>query len=98
MSSSANVTSPNAILHLYRQVVRQRLLLALVITLAILASLVLDSTLGASGLPFTEFWKTLLHPASANAGVRVIVWDIRLPYALMALLIGMALGLAGAEM
>lgn len=98
MSSSANVTSPNAILHLYRQVVRQRLLLALVITLAILASLVLDSTLGASGLPFSELWKTLLHPASANAGVRVIVWDIRLPYALMALLIGMALGLAGAEM
>lgn len=98
MSLPANVTSPNAILRLYRQVVRQRLLLALVITLAILASLVLDSTLGASGLPFSELWKTLLHPVSANAAVRVIVWDIRLPYALMALLIGMALGLAGAEM
>jgi iron complex transport system permease protein len=30
--------------------------------------------------------------------MRVIVWDIRLPYALMAALVGMALGLAGAEM
>ncbi len=27
-----------------------------------------------------------------NAGIHVIVWDIRLPYALMALLVGMALG------
>ncbi|WP_207871300.1 iron chelate uptake ABC transporter family permease subunit, partial [Pseudomonas sp. 95_A] len=29
---------------------------------------------------------------------RVIVWDIRLPYALMAIVVGLALGLAGAEM
>lgn len=39
-----------------------------------------------------------MHPSGATNGMRVIVWDIRLPYALMALLVGMALGLAGAEM
>ncbi len=38
------------------------------------------------------------QPEKVNAGIHVIVWDIRLPYALMALLVGMALGLAGAEM
>ncbi len=39
-----------------------------------------------------------MHPSGATNGMRVIVWDIRLPYALMALPVGMALGLAGAEM
>ncbi|VEB61949.1 iron ABC transporter permease [Salmonella enterica subsp. enterica] len=43
-------------------------------------------------------WQALFQPEKVNAGIHVIVWDIRLPYALMALLVGMALGLAGAEM
>ncbi|MDI5454373.1 iron chelate uptake ABC transporter family permease subunit, partial [Salmonella enterica subsp. enterica serovar Cerro] len=42
--------------------------------------------------------KMLFQPEKVNAGIHVIVWAIRLPYALMALLVGMALGLAGAEM
>ena len=36
--------------------------------------------------------------AAADPSTRVIVWDIRLPQALMAALVGAALGLAGAEM
>ncbi|MBP9643750.1 MAG: iron ABC transporter permease, partial [Budvicia sp.] len=40
----------------------------------------------------------LWHPETVDAGTQVIVWDIRLPYALMAIVVGMALGLAGAEM
>ena len=35
-------------------------------------------------------------PAAADPSTRVIVWDIRLPQALMAALVGAALGLAGA--
>ena len=38
------------------------------------------------------------RPAAADPSTRVIVWDIRLPQALMAALVGAALGLAGAEM
>lgn len=82
----------------YRHVLRQRWILMGVITVAILASLLLDFTLGPSGLSLQTIIETLLHPASANSGTRVIVWDIRLPYAIMAILVGMALGLAGAEM
>ncbi len=65
---------------------------------AILASLVLDFTLGPAGLSLSTLWHTLLSPESVDAGTRVIVWDIRLPYALMAIVVGLALGLAGAEM
>lgn len=82
----------------YRQVLRQRLLLIGVLVLAILASVILDFTLGPAGLTLDTLWQALLHPAAVDAGTRVIVWDIRLPYALMAVVVGFSLGLAGAEM
>jgi iron complex transport system permease protein len=87
-----------AIMGRYQLVLRHRYLLMFALVLAILASLLLDFTLGPSALPLGTLWQTLIDPAHADAGTRVIVWDIRLPYALMALLVGMALGLAGAEM
>ncbi|MHC9058901.1 FecCD family ABC transporter permease [Pantoea sp. y20] len=82
----------------YRQVLRQRLMLIVVLVLAILASVILDFTLGPAGLSLDTLWQTLTHPDAVDAGTRVIVWDIRLPYALMAVVVGFSLGLAGAEM
>lgn len=82
----------------YRRIVRRRLLLILLLALLIVASLLLDFMLGPSGLPLQNLWQTLTDPASADPGTRAIVWDIRLPYAVMAIIVGLALGLAGAEM
>ncbi|CAI1642856.1 Probable ABC transporter permease protein HI_1471 [Serratia grimesii] len=82
----------------YHHILRHRLLMMGVLALAILGSLLLDFTMGPSGLSLSSLWQTLIDPAAANAGTRVIVWDIRLPYALMAVVVGFALGLAGAEM
>jgi len=82
----------------YRQTLRRRMLWIGVLLLAILASLILDFTLGPAGLSLPTLWNALLHPAGVDAGTRVIVWDIRLPYALMAIVVGFSLGLAGAEM
>jgi len=82
----------------YHHLLRRRLFFMGVLVLAILASLLFDFTLGPSGLSLETLWQTLLSPASVDAGSRVIVWDIRLPYALMAVVVGLALGLAGAEM
>ncbi len=82
----------------YRSILRRRVSLLLVLTLLIVASMLLDFTLGPSGLPLDTLWHTLLNPASVDAGTRVIVWDIRMPYALMAIIVGLTLGLAGAEM
>ncbi len=78
----------------YRRIVRRRLLLILLLTLLIVASLLLDFMLGPSGLPLQSLWQTLTDPASADPGTRAIVWDIRLPYAVMAIIVGLALGLA----
>ncbi|MGK4333824.1 iron ABC transporter permease [Lonsdalea quercina] len=88
----------NRIMHRYQHIVRHRMLIMAVLVIAIVASLLLDFVLGPSGLPLKTLWQTLTNPAAADAGIRVIVWDIRLPYALMAVVVGLALGLAGAEM
>ena len=82
----------------YRKVLLRRFILAGAILLFILLSLLLDFTLGPSGLSVSTLWQTLFDAASVDAGTRVIVWELRLPFALMAVVVGMGLGLAGAEM
>ncbi|PIJ50593.1 iron-siderophore ABC transporter permease [Erwinia sp. OLTSP20] len=90
--------TPGETVRRYHQLLRHRLAILFLLLLAILASLALDFTLGPAGLNLRTLAATLLHPAQAEAATRLIVWDIRLPYGLMATVVGMALGLAGAEM
>ena len=54
----------------YRQVLRQRLMLIGVLVLAILASVILDFTLGPAGLSLDTLWQTLTHPDAVDAGTR----------------------------
>ncbi|MGL4036100.1 FecCD family ABC transporter permease [Kosakonia cowanii] len=82
----------------YRAIIRRRVGLLALLVGVIIASMLLDFTLGPSGLSLDVLGQTLLHPQSVDAGTRVIVWDIRMPYALMAIVVGLTLGLAGAEM
>ncbi|PLR40780.1 iron-siderophore ABC transporter permease [Chimaeribacter californicus] len=97
--SRLTATAPQAgVMGHYRRIVRHRLLIMALLVVAIIGSLVLDFTLGPAGLSLPTLWHTLLSPDTADAGTRVIVWDIRLPYALMAVVVGLALGLAGSEM
>lgn len=90
--------SRNGTLNRYQRIQRHRLVLIGILILAITGSVLLDFTLGPSGLGISTLVDTLLNPAAADSGTRVIVWDIRLPYALMAVVVGLSLGLAGAEM
>ena len=82
----------------YARILRRRWLLVAILTAIIVGCMLLDFTMGASGLPLGELIQTLFSPNSADPTTRVIVWDIRLPYTLMAMAVGIALGLAGAEM
>lgn len=91
-------TGTDGVMAHYRQILRRRIALMLLLLLLIVASLLLDFVLGPSGMSLHTLWQTLTNPGSAAAGTRVIVWDIRMPYALMAVVVGLALGLAGAEM
>ena len=65
----------------YRHILRRRAGLIALLLAAIFIGLLLDFTLGPSGLGWGELWRTLTGPATADPTLRVIVWDIRLPYA-----------------
>ncbi|MFP9230277.1 iron-siderophore ABC transporter permease [Pectobacterium cacticida] len=86
------------IMNNYRGILRRRIGIMAILLLMIIGSLLLDFMMGPSGLTPDVLWQTLTTPDSVDAGIRVIVWDIRLPYALMAIIVGLSLGLAGAEM
>lgn len=87
-----------AILAAYRGKVLWRVLILVVLALLCCAALVLDMVTGPSSLTAAQVWAGILNPDSVSAAQRTIIWDVRLPYALMAMLVGAALSLAGAEM
>lgn len=64
--------------------------------LLIAGSLLLDFTIGPAGLSLAQLLAALQQQGDAMHVL--VVWDIRLPMALLAVTVGMALGLAGAEM
>lgn len=82
----------------YRRTMRRRVLFTLLLLALIAGSLLLDISTGPAGLPMRELIATLFNPDAAAAGTRVVVWQFRLPTALMAILVGMCLGLGGGEM
>lgn len=53
---------------------------------------------GPAGLSVKEILTTIFYPAYADKQVYVIIWLMRLPIALMALMVGASLGIAGAGM
>ncbi|MBD9586084.1 iron ABC transporter permease [Pseudomonas sp. PDM03] len=82
----------------YRQrVLRKRLILAALAVLLVF-SVLLDLALGPASYSLSEVLGALFSPDTASAQVRVVMWDIRLPVALMAVAVGAALSLAGAQM
>ena len=82
----------------YRRLTRRRIACLVAILLLIAASLLFDFNTGPSGLPVTTLLRTIFDRASVDEPTRVIVWQIRMPYAVMALLVGASLGVSGAEM
>ncbi|QXI18525.1 FecCD family ABC transporter permease [Pseudomonas hamedanensis] len=80
-----------------RLVLRKRLILAGLVIL-LLCSVLLDLALGPASYSLGEVLGALFSPDSASPQVRVVMWDIRLPVALMAVAVGAALSLAGAQM
>ena len=87
-----------AVVHDYRRLVQRRVVWLLVVALLIAGSLLFDLRSGPSGLPIATLLRTLFERGSADPATSVIVWQIRLPYAVMALIVGASLGLSGAEM
>ncbi len=82
----------------YRRVVRRRLAALAALALALLVLLAVDVTTGPAPFPLQQLLAGLWQPDSLPIEQRVILWNVRLPSAVLAVLVGAALGLAGAEM
>lgn len=77
---------------------RRHIVLLAGMGLLTLASFLVDIAIGPGGYALGEVLAALLAPSEAARIIGVVVWEIRLPVALMALLVGAGLALAGAEM
>ena len=84
--------------HRYRAIVARRLLLLLGLVAALGLSVAIDMSSGPAAYPLGDVLRAVLAPASVDEKLRVVVWDIRMPVALMAVTVGAALSAAGAQM
>lgn len=82
----------------YRAQSRRRTWLLLAGFAVLVASALVDVGWGPSFLPLSDVVYAIFNPGEISAKLSVIVWDLRLPIALMAVLVGAVLGIAGAEM
>ncbi|OHZ01479.1 iron-siderophore ABC transporter permease [Salinicola sp. MIT1003] len=76
---------------------RQRRLIALA-ALAVLVSLLADVATGPGAYALPDVLKALVAPSGVSRILEIVVWEIRLPVALMAIIVGASLAVAGAEM
>ncbi len=73
-------------------------ILIIVFVIFLLLSFSLDISIGAGNYPLKDVLATILDKTSISIEMEVVVWDLRLPIALMAILVGVMLSLSGAQM
>ncbi|WP_395670952.1 FecCD family ABC transporter permease [Phenylobacterium sp.] len=95
-ADSALAASP--VLRDHRAAKARRRLVVIGLALACVVAFALDLATGPSSLPMDRVLRGLFEPSVLSPAESAIVWQIRLPYALMAALVGVALALSGAEM
>ncbi|MFT3663357.1 MAG: iron ABC transporter permease [Gordonia sp. (in: high G+C Gram-positive bacteria)] len=82
----------------YRGMTVRKLTILVGLTAALVVSVLLDVALGPSRLGLGETVSTVFDPADADVVAHAIVWDIRMPMAIMAVVVGAALAVSGAAM
>jgi iron complex transport system permease protein len=83
---------------IYQKITGKKLTLLGVFTALLAMSLLIDCLVGPAWLSVREVFSAILLPHNSDQLTNAIVWKIRLPTALMAIAVGMSLGIAGAEM
>ncbi|MEW5420992.1 FecCD family ABC transporter permease [Amorphus sp. 3PC139-8] len=81
----------------YGALVRRRILLLAGLGTLALAAFLADLMTGPSAIDLDMLLTALFDPEATSRANQVIVWNVRLPAALIALLVGAILSLAGAE-
>ncbi|MDE7548637.1 iron ABC transporter permease [Acetobacter fabarum] len=92
------MTHHPAIARTYQNALRHRSLVLAGLSGVLALSVLLDCAVGPAELSPATILRAVFAPTGVDEQTGLIVWQIRLPYALMAACVGAALGLAGAEM
>ncbi|KQV22759.1 iron-siderophore ABC transporter permease [Rhizobium sp. Root1203] len=82
----------------YRALAFRRIMILILLTVSLCLSIAFDMALGPANYSLSDVVSALLDPAAAANQLRVIIWDIRMPIALMAVTVGASLSVAGAQM
>lgn len=82
----------------YRRMIVKRTIILAALAVGCAVALILDLITGPSSLTGWQVVQELFSRGTLSVPQSTIVWEIRLPQALMAFLVGAALSLAGAEM
>lgn len=82
----------------YHQMRRRRIMLIFCIFLTGSGAFFADLMTGPAGLGLTETLNALFGTHEVSRRIEVIIWHVRMPASMMAVLVGAALALAGTEM
>ena len=82
----------------YKQRSRRKVLAICGLTLAAIVSFIAAIVVGPIDITFAEVWNAVFNPDAVDNQTRTVIRTLRLPAALMAVLVGVALSLAGAQM
>lgn len=96
--TTLQVTRQTELLQAYRQLITRRIAIVAGLGLACLVAFLIDVVTGPSDLTVSRVLSGILAPGQLTAPEAAIIWQLRLPHALMAVLVGAALSLAGTEM
>jgi iron complex transport system permease protein len=100
LSMSARLSPPESNLKTsnYKIVIFRKVIICVCLLILVLLSFVVDISTGAAHLSLTDVVNALFNPHSVAAQTNIIVNVIRLPIAVMAILVGSSLAVAGMEM
>ncbi len=82
----------------YQRLTLQRLYWLILLAIILIATVLFNVASGPANLSVTKILASLLDPTVLSKNESLIIWQIRLPYALMSVVVGACLGLAGAEL
>lgn len=82
----------------YRKSVRRRVWLLAGLSMLLFISICLDLSLGPARFALADVIRAVITPSEVSDQLAVVIWDIRMPIAAMAVVVGAALAIAGAQM
>ena len=98
MTSKADIAEVSQGRDFYRALVLRRQIILVGLALALMFSICVDLALGPARYSLGQVLQALIWPSQVEDQVRVVLWQIRMPVALMAAVVGASLSIAGVQM